>query len=74
MPPDAFDELWNIEERWESQKWYKHHQRVLEEIDQESKIALNQDDLRRILEFHEKLDNEESFRIELFMSIYFWDN
>jgi len=58
VPPDAFDELWNIEERWESQKWFKHHLRVLEDIDQESKSALNEDDLIRILQFNEKLDNE----------------
>ena len=64
MPPDAFDELWNIEERWESQKWFKHHLRVLEDIDQESKAALNEDDLFRILQFNEKLDNEESFRFK----------
>ena len=64
MPPDAFDELWNIEERWESQKWFKHHLRVLEDIDQESKAALNEDDLLRILQFNEKLDNEESFRFK----------
>ena len=62
VPPDGFDELWNIEERWESQKWFKHHRRVLEDIDQESKPALNEDDLVRILEFNEKVDNEESFR------------
>ena len=64
VPPDAFDELWNIEERWESQKWFKHHLRVLEDIDQESKAALNEDDLLRILQFNEKLDNEESFRLK----------
>ena len=47
----------------ESQKWFKHHLRVLEDIDQESKSALNEDDLVRILEFNEKVDNEESFRL-----------
>ena len=62
MPPDEFDELWNIEEKWESQKWFKYHKNVLEEIDQESKQALNENDLLRILEHNEKLDNEESFR------------
>ena len=70
VPPDGFDELWNIEERWESQKWFKHHLRVLEDIDQESKSALNEDDLVRILEFNEKLDNEESFRLTVHPKMY----
>ena len=35
----------------------------MEDIDQESKSALNEDDLVRILEFNEKVDNEESFRL-----------